>query len=343
MLTAIDHLEIHVIVNDELDPISPSPNPAVKVASRFMGVPLSRLNSDTDRGGAEMEMRMDNICCAAHGISLLLIATKDDKKHHFLFDAGPEGAVWERNSSRLRAEIGQIEHIALSHYHRDHSGGLTRAIELINKKVGGSKGVVVDVHPDRPAYRGVQADRPISLEADPSFEELEAAGGTLLKSDQLHTALDDFFLISGEIPRETTYEDGIYGGLRFNDVTKQWEEDTLVTEERYVMCNLKGLLFGHDAGKGLVVFTGCGHAGIVNTCRDAVKLGNGTPLYCVVGGYHLADADEGKLNATMEDLKKMKPQVLLAGHCTGWRFKCLIARELPNCLVPCFSGSKYTL
>ncbi|GMG11281.1 unnamed protein product [Aspergillus oryzae] len=113
MLTEVEELEIHVIVNDELDPISPSPNPAVKAASRFM--------------------------------------------------------------------------------------------------------------------------------ADPSFEELEAAGATLLKSDQPHTVLDDFFLVSGEIPRKTNYEDGIYGGLRFNDSTARWEEDTLIMEERYVMCNLKGM------------------------------------------------------------------------------------------------------
>ena len=99
----------------------------------------------------------------------------------------------------------------------------------------------MDIHPDRPAYRGVQADCPISLEADPSFEELEAAGGILLKSTQPHTVLDDFFLVSGEIPRKTIYEDGIHGGLRFNKATKQWEEDTLIMEERYVMCNLKGM------------------------------------------------------------------------------------------------------
>lgn len=73
MLTEIDQLEVHVIVNDELDPISPSQNPAVQVASRFMGIPLSPLPSSADRGGAKMEMRMDNICCAAHGISLLLV------------------------------------------------------------------------------------------------------------------------------------------------------------------------------------------------------------------------------------------------------------------------------
>lgn len=92
----------------------------------------------------------------------------------------------------------------------------------------------------------------------------------MLKSDRPHTALDDFFLVSGEIPRETSYEDGIYGGLRFNEATMKWKEDTLIMEERYVMCNLKG--------KELVVFTCCGHAGIVNSCRDAVNLVQWNPI-----------------------------------------------------------------
>ncbi|BCS17489.1 MBL fold metallo-hydrolase [Aspergillus puulaauensis] len=336
MLTEIDNLEIHVLVNDELDPITPSMNPAVKVASQFMGIPLSPLPAGTQRDGATMEMRMDNICCAAHGLSLLLIATKGDKKHTLLFDAGPEGEVWERNSRRLRSEVGQIEHIVLSHYHRDHSGGLVRAIELIQQNKEPNDKVIMDVHPNRPDFRGVQAgDMAISLEADPSFAELEAAGATVFKSDQSHAVLDDFFCVSGEVPRETPYEDGIYGGLRYEISRGKWEEDTMIMDERYVMCNLKG--------KGLVVFTGCGHAGVVNTCRDAVTLGNGAPLYSVVGGYHLADAAEVKLESTMQDLKKFDPKVMLAGHCTGWRFKCQIARDMPNCLVPAFSGSKYEL
>lgn len=75
MLAQIDKLEIQVLVNDELDPITPSMNPSVKVASQFMGIPLSPLAPGTKRDGATMEMRMDNICCAAHGISLLLVGT----------------------------------------------------------------------------------------------------------------------------------------------------------------------------------------------------------------------------------------------------------------------------
>lgn len=100
----------------------------------------------------------------------------------------------------------------------------------------------MDVHPNRPDFRGVQAEMPISLEADPSFEELQGAGATVLKSDQPHTILDDFFLVSGEIPRQTTYEDGIQGGLRYEVAKRKWEKDTLIMDERYVMCNLKGVI-----------------------------------------------------------------------------------------------------
>lgn len=99
----------------------------------------------------------------------------------------------------------------------------------------------MDVHPNRPDFRGVQAgDMAISLEADPSFAELEAAGAAVIKSDQSHTVLDDFFCVSGEVPRETPYEDGIYGGLRYEHSRGKWEEDTMIMDERYVMCNLKG-------------------------------------------------------------------------------------------------------
>lgn len=88
MLAEIDGLEIHVIVNDELDSISPSPNAAVKVASRFMGIPLMLVNSWTERGGATMEMRMDNVCCAMHGISLLLVSLSFDPSSYLFFQLG---------------------------------------------------------------------------------------------------------------------------------------------------------------------------------------------------------------------------------------------------------------
>lgn len=103
-----------------------------------------------------------------------------------------------------------------------------------------SQDVAIDLHPVRPEYRGFLAGRTstaISLEADPTFEEIEAAGGTVEKSDATHTVLDDMFLISGEIPRNTSYETGMRNGIQW--MNGAWIPDELITDERLVMCNVK--------------------------------------------------------------------------------------------------------
>lgn len=94
--------------------------------------------------------------------------------------------------------------------------------------------------------------------------------------------------------------------------------------------------------KGLVVFTGCSHAGLINIANDAVKLGR-APLHAIVGGYHLADAANERMSRTMMDLHKLQPNLLLPGHCTGWRFKGMVENEMPGRMVPIFGGTKYEL
>ncbi|KAI2820423.1 hypothetical protein CBS147343_10492 [Aspergillus niger] len=204
MLAEIDGLEIHVIVNDELDSISPSPNAAVKVASRFMGIPLMLVNSWTERGGATMEMRMDNVCCAMHGISLLLhaeamssiLALKVISAQEILEDSELKSTIL--SMLRLHVITDTIpagrECKALNKGHNWGMKELTlywqadwSRIESISKSNKSySTQVVVDVDPDRSASRGAQADQPISLEADPSFAEREAAGATVTPSRHSH-------------------------------------------------------------------------------------------------------------------------------------------------------------
>lgn len=106
---------------------------------------------------------------------------------------------------------------------------------------------------------------------------------------------------------------------------------------------MKCALTPNFLGKGLVVFTGCSHAGVINVSQHAKELGVGNQLYCVVGGYHLADADEEKIERSIEDLKALDPKILMPGHCTGWRFKYVINREMPSRMVPSFAGTKYIL
>lgn len=109
---------------------------------------------------------------------------------------------------------------------------------------GTSHALMVDLHPDRPAYRGIappsMPEHIISLQADPTFEEITNAGGVVDKQSQAHTVLDDMFLISGEIPRVTAYENGLQHAVRFDPEENDWFSDERITDERFLACNLKG-------------------------------------------------------------------------------------------------------
>ncbi|KAJ9498282.1 hypothetical protein H2202_006433 [Exophiala xenobiotica] len=252
-----------------------------------------------------------------------------------LFDTAPEDHIWELNANRLRANIGSIEMVQLSHWHRDHSGGMLKAVSMINQARLSEDGVIVDLHPDRPAYRGFLGPAgPVSLEADPTFAEIEAAGATVVKNDQPHTVLDDMFLVSGEIPRVTPYEVGFKRGMRFNQDSASWESDELIRDERFLMCNVKG--------RGIVVFTGCSHAGVVNVAKHALELGGKTPLHAVIGGYHLVGPNEAFVKQTVADLKELDPDILMPGHCSGWRAKVEIESVMPGKLAPSTVGTKFS-
>lgn len=104
-----------------------------------------------------------------------------------------------------------------------------------------ASGLVVDLHPDRPEYRGFMAgEAPFSLPADPSFEEIKNASATVEMSKETHIVLDNMFLISGEIPRLTSYENGIRHGVRYIGSENKWVKDELIMDERFLMCNVKG-------------------------------------------------------------------------------------------------------
>ncbi|CEL08069.1 Putative Metallo-beta-lactamase superfamily protein (AFU_orthologue; AFUA_3G07630) [Aspergillus calidoustus] len=205
-------------------------------------------------------------------------------------------------------------------------------ISEARKADGLSEDVIADVHPNRPDFRGFAiGENIISFQADPSFEELEAAGAVVQKHDKAHTVLDDFFLISGEIPRRTPYETGLKHGMRFDKSDSEWTSDESIIDERFIMCNVKD--------KGIVMLTGCSHAGVVNCTQHALELaGRSVPLHAVIGGFHLATSDTAQMESSIKDLLKLDPAVLLPGHCTGWRAKFAIEKQRPGMLVPCSVG-----
>ncbi|KAL5049980.1 hypothetical protein BDW71DRAFT_194957 [Aspergillus fruticulosus] len=328
-LVEVDSLEAHVLIDNDLDPMSTIPPDTVQVSGLMGHLAMNSPHHLKDRGDAHRELQMEDICCSAHGLSIMLTATKGDQKHSILFDAGPEEEAWERNVRRMKPDISSIELVQLSHWHRDHSGGLLRAVRMIadaKEAKGLPKTLIADLHPNRPDYRGFSiGENIISMQSDPSFEELEAAGATVQKHDSAHTVLDDFFLISGEIPRRTPYETGLKHGMRFDKKDNEWTSDETIADERFIMCNVK------VADKGIVMLTGCSHAGVVNCTQHALELARGSiPLHAVIGGFHLATSDSNQIERSIKDLLRLDPAVLLPGHCTGWRAKFAIEKRQPG-------------
>jgi 7,8-dihydropterin-6-yl-methyl-4-(beta-D-ribofuranosyl)aminobenzene 5'-phosphate synthase len=176
----------------------------------------------------------------------------------------------------------------------------------------------------------------LPIKAIPNPEELGALGADVLSSDTPQLVLDDFFWISGEIPRVTAYEKGFPGHLRRAADGSTWEPDPLIMDERFLAV--------HVRDKGLVVFTACSHAGVVNVLMHARESFPSIPLYAVAGGFHLSAANEKVIPETMQDLASFNLGVVAPGHCTGWRaIHALVDRLGEDIVAPSAVGKTYTL
>ena len=112
-----------------------------------------------------------------------------------------------------------------------------------------------------------------------------------------------------------------------------WEPDPLLLDERWVAANVKD--------KGLIVFTACSHAGVVNVLKHAQDCFPGVPLHAVVGGFHLSGGNEKIIPETVEGLKAFDLKTIAAAHCTGWRAVSAMASVFGDALAPAAVGKTY--
>ncbi|KAI7817042.1 beta-lactamase-like protein [Gamsiella multidivaricata] len=389
-LVELDALRLTVIVDNEVDFMSSCPrelNHTTQAQTLFkdkrnIDKERSTVESDTNAGGHHghsshahdhhghpshthgsdsafrtVNFHFQDVCCGAHGLSILLTGTKDNVEHRVLFDTGPHSAIFLENAKRLEVEFEKIEVIVLSHWHIDHSGGMLTAVDKIQEARSKGQGlapVVVDLHPDRPDERGIRLTRPsgsheqpdvfdyVAWGKDPSFKELEDAGAKVSQSSQAHTVCDGFFGVSGVIPRMTAYETGLPNHARWSVETKLWKQEQEIMDERYLVARVKS--------KGIVVLTGCSHAGVINVCQDvkrAFQHGKGAgnnDLHFVVGGFHLAGLSmETRIKETVSDMLDLNPSFMAPGHCSGWRAKAALEQAMPGKVVSLGVGSDFLI
>jgi 7,8-dihydropterin-6-yl-methyl-4-(beta-D-ribofuranosyl)aminobenzene 5'-phosphate synthase len=240
---------------------------------------------------------------AEHGVSMLVTTYSGGQKDSFLFDTGVTVDGVLHNMDVLDIKGNELHAVVLSHGHTDHTRGLMGFI----KRYGRPR-VPIVLHPD--AYlkrKNVSGDGHESEHIPPSKKDLESEDVIIVEERGPTMLIGDRALVTGQIPRTTPFEKG--------------------NPNQAIVLNVKD--------KGLVVLTGCGHAGVVNTLKCAREMTGVSQVHAVIGGFHLTGPIfEPIIAPTVQALKEFNPGVIVPQHCTGWKATHLIAREFADAFVP---------
>ena len=191
------------------------------------------------------------------------------------------------------------------------------------------------IHPEFWARRrlAIPGAEPFELPTT-SRRALEDSGFGIIEQRQPSFLYDQSVLITGEVDRVTRFEKGFPVHQAWRG--QSWEPDPLILDDQ--------ALIAHVAGRGLVVLTGCGHAGIINICRYAQRLTGVDKVHAVIGGFHLAGPlFEPVIGDTVRALEQLAPEMIVPAHCTGWKATHAIARRLPGAFIQNSVGTTFHL
>ncbi len=219
-------------------------------------------------------------CGAEHGLSLLVEA---DKK--VLYDAGPSD-IFLKNAQILGANLDDVDFVVLSHGHWDHGNGLKY---LKNKKLVCHPDCFIKRYRKKDGhYNGLQ----MTLEEAKKNFELILSKGPYNISEKI--------IFLGEIPRTNGFE------AKKTDFCREGKKEDFIMDDSALAIKSE---------KGLIIVSGCSHAGICNIIEHAKKVSGMEKVYAVIGGFHLEAAGEATLR-TIDYFKKERIEKVYPSHCT---------------------------
>jgi 7,8-dihydropterin-6-yl-methyl-4-(beta-D-ribofuranosyl)aminobenzene 5'-phosphate synthase len=311
-LKTVDHVEITTLIDNYVDVLLPS-------TDLIKRPPLSK----------EGKVKADTFL-AEHGLSLFITVYKGENKHSILMDTGYTNVGVLHNMEQLGLNIEDIDAIVLSHGHMDHTGSLNAILDKIPGRIP------LVIHPGAfqyPRYTrqpdGSKNIWPRTLAKD----ELEQKNVDLIESETPTLIVNDMIMVTGEVERTTPFEKGMPNALMEKD--GELIQDPIIDDQAIVM---------KLQGKGLVVISGCSHAGIVNTLMFGQKITGEQKIHAVLGGFHLSGPFFEKFHdPTIDALNKIDPDVLMPMHCTGWKAIQRFQKEFPESFILNSVGSKLML
>ncbi|MBO8158333.1 MBL fold metallo-hydrolase [Thermosyntropha sp.] len=246
---------------------------------------------------------------------------RNEKK--YLFDTGSKDALFN-NARFLGIDLNEVSELIISHGHFDHTGAvlpLVRDYQI--KKIYAHSGIFVS----RPVFLGDGNFREIGCAF--KKEEVLNLGVELIWTDEF-TEISPGIFVTGEIPRNNRFED--VGGPFKVKIENNIANDVLPDDMALVI----------DDKDGLVIISGCAHAGMINTIDYVVQKTGRSIIKAYIGGTHLITASKERIDRTIESLNNYHIEKIIVCHCTGFYAASLLYNALGDRIIKGETGMSFT-
>lgn len=307
VVSEVDKVDVWVLTDNYYDALRPES----KITKRFRVTPGHSIHAE-------------------HGLSYYVETTVGGKTSRCMFDYGLDSKGVMHNIRMLGLDMGKTDAFALSHGHFDHFSGAIEILKENQAKIPKSTPFYVG---EETFYRRFSL-RPNTTEAADlgilSKADIESLGLKVVEIKE-PTEIIPGAWFSGNIERLTPYEK-VPPSLLIQRAEKP-EPDDFRGEQALVFL---------VKGKGLVVLSGCAHAGIVNTVRQAQKVTGAGKVHAIIGGFHLVNAKPEIIQSTVADIKALQPDYVVPTHCTGFEAILHFRQEMPDQFILNTAGTRYT-
>jgi 7,8-dihydropterin-6-yl-methyl-4-(beta-D-ribofuranosyl)aminobenzene 5'-phosphate synthase len=286
------------------------------------------------------------------GLSLHLASAKGTETKRFLLDFGFTGDALNANLGLLKTDLSHIDALILSHGHLDHLGGMTGFLKQHRDAMKA----------DLKLYLGGEDAfcQRLQKQEDGSFQPYGRLDRRDLKAARVQPVLSELPIVieghaftTGTVPRISVEKVLPNTFVAFGERNGEGCDPAAYADHHFTAEELAGTpisdqhLHEHATcfklgDRGLVVITSCGHGGIINTLKRAQAVTGVEKIHALCGGFHLAPAQTPYLEQIVAELKKFDLDHLIPMHCSGGNFIDVAKREMPEKLIACTTGSRFT-